>query len=180
MIHQSVFYEIAALLSLAALGGVVGLALRQPLIVSFLVVGILAGPDALGILQGRRAVHAPGRAGSSGDTSLNSSVSLPRLLPDQLAERPFGSPGVAPAPDQAVRHEAVLVDRPPQPVLPAGDGDRHLIRMSAIAPLRRPPAHGVGDLAAERAARLAHGLVADDDAAGRRHLLDQAQAGRDA
>jgi len=51
LIHQSVFYEIAALLGLAALCGVVGLALRQPLIVSFIAVGILAGPDALGILQ---------------------------------------------------------------------------------------------------------------------------------
>ncbi len=51
VIHQSVFFEIAALLGLAALGGVVGLALKQPLIVSFIAVGILAGPDALGFLQ---------------------------------------------------------------------------------------------------------------------------------
>ena len=44
-----IFYEIAALLVLAAGVGFVGLMLRQPLIVSFIAVGILAGPSVLGI-----------------------------------------------------------------------------------------------------------------------------------
>lgn len=45
------FYEIAALLVLAAGVGFVGLMLRQPLIVSFIAVGILAGPSALDIAR---------------------------------------------------------------------------------------------------------------------------------
>ena len=45
------FYEIAALLVLAAGVGFVGLILRQPLIVSFIAVGILAGPSVLNIAR---------------------------------------------------------------------------------------------------------------------------------
>lgn len=45
------FYEIAALLVLAAAVGFIGLLLRQPLIVSFIAVGILAGPSMLDIVQ---------------------------------------------------------------------------------------------------------------------------------
>ncbi|MDZ7790144.1 MAG: cation:proton antiporter [Xanthomonadales bacterium] len=43
-ISNYLFYEIAALLVLAAAGGLVGVMLRQPLIVSFIAVGIIAGP----------------------------------------------------------------------------------------------------------------------------------------
>jgi len=43
------FYQIAALLVLAAGFGLLGVALRQPLIVSYIVVGLVAGPSALGI-----------------------------------------------------------------------------------------------------------------------------------
>jgi len=46
-----VFYEIAALLVLAAAIGFAGLLLRQPLIVSFIAVGVLAGPSVLNIAQ---------------------------------------------------------------------------------------------------------------------------------
>ena len=46
-----IFYEIAALLVLAATAGFIGVLLRQPLIVSFIAVGILAGPSALNIAQ---------------------------------------------------------------------------------------------------------------------------------
>jgi Kef-type K+ transport system membrane component KefB len=45
------FYEIAALLVLAAGAGFVGLLLRQPLIVSFIAVGIIAGPSVLDIAR---------------------------------------------------------------------------------------------------------------------------------
>jgi Kef-type K+ transport system membrane component KefB len=51
IISISVFYEFAALLVLAASVGLIGLALRQPLIVSFIAVGILAGPSALHIAR---------------------------------------------------------------------------------------------------------------------------------
>ena len=45
------FYEIAALLVLAAGVGFIGLLLRQPLIVSFIAVGIIAGPSVLDIAR---------------------------------------------------------------------------------------------------------------------------------
>ena len=51
LIAQSVFYEVSALLILAAVGGLIGLALRQPLVVAFIAVGILAGPSGLGIAR---------------------------------------------------------------------------------------------------------------------------------
>lgn len=44
------FAEIALLVLLAAALGFAGLLLRQPLIVAFLAVGVLAGPDALGLV----------------------------------------------------------------------------------------------------------------------------------
>ncbi|WP_209427489.1 cation:proton antiporter family protein [Pararhodobacter sp. SW119] len=47
----SVFYEIAILVLLASALGLVGMLLRQPLIVAFIAVGLLAGPDALGLVS---------------------------------------------------------------------------------------------------------------------------------
>tara|TARA_R110002110_G_scaffold409480_2_gene631866 strand:+ start:27415 stop:29106 length:1692 start_codon:yes stop_codon:yes gene_type:complete len=51
LIHSSPFYEWAALLALAALAGFIGLQLRQPMVVSFIAVGVLAGPSALNIVS---------------------------------------------------------------------------------------------------------------------------------
>jgi Kef-type K+ transport system membrane component KefB len=45
------FYEIAVLILIAAFVGLLGLLLRQPLIVSFIAVGVLAGPDVLGLVS---------------------------------------------------------------------------------------------------------------------------------
>jgi Kef-type K+ transport system membrane component KefB len=50
-VTSSVFNEIAALLMLAAVVGAVGMMLRQPLIVSLIVVGIIAGPAGLAIVR---------------------------------------------------------------------------------------------------------------------------------
>ncbi|MEJ6393233.1 cation:proton antiporter family protein [Gymnodinialimonas sp. 2305UL16-5] len=50
-IEGYLFYEIAALLVLAAGIGFVGLLLRQPLIVSFIALGIIAGPSVLNIAR---------------------------------------------------------------------------------------------------------------------------------
>lgn len=47
VIFQSAFGEVAALLVLAAVIGFLGIILRQPLIVSFIAVGLVAGPSAL-------------------------------------------------------------------------------------------------------------------------------------
>ena len=49
-IFPSVFYEIAVLVLAAAALGLIGLIGRQPLVVAFIAVGVLAGPDALGLV----------------------------------------------------------------------------------------------------------------------------------
>ncbi len=49
MQFDNTFYEIAALILIASVVGLVGLMLRQPLIVAFIAVGIVVGPDVLGI-----------------------------------------------------------------------------------------------------------------------------------
>ena len=51
LVHATSFYEIAALLALAAATAFVGALLRQPIVVSFIAVGILAGPTALDLVQ---------------------------------------------------------------------------------------------------------------------------------
>lgn len=47
----TVFYEIAVLVLLAAAVGFFGLLARQPLVVAFIAVGVLAGPDALDLVS---------------------------------------------------------------------------------------------------------------------------------
>ncbi|MCV2875244.1 cation:proton antiporter [Rhodobacteraceae bacterium XHP0102] len=51
VIVQSPFAEIAVLLVLAAVVGFLGIILRQPLIVSFIAVGLIAGPSALDLVR---------------------------------------------------------------------------------------------------------------------------------
>ena len=51
VLSVSVFYEVAALLVLASAVGMIGVLLRQPLIVSFIAVGILAGPSVFGLAR---------------------------------------------------------------------------------------------------------------------------------
>lgn len=51
MIAGNVFIEIAAILGIALLTGIIGQKLRQPLIIMFLATGILAGPSVLGIIH---------------------------------------------------------------------------------------------------------------------------------
>lgn len=51
MMNENSFVEIAAILGLATLTGIVGQKLRQPLIIMFLASGILAGPSFLGIIH---------------------------------------------------------------------------------------------------------------------------------
>ncbi len=56
-IHSVPFYEIAALLVLAAAAGFLSLLLRQPMIVSFIAVGVLAGPSVLDIVQSHEYIE---------------------------------------------------------------------------------------------------------------------------
>jgi Kef-type K+ transport system membrane component KefB len=53
----SVFGEIAALLIIAAVVGLIGTMLRQPLVVSFIAVGLLVGPSALGIVRSSEQIE---------------------------------------------------------------------------------------------------------------------------
>ncbi|HHO77106.1 MAG TPA: sodium:proton exchanger [Deltaproteobacteria bacterium] len=57
MIEGNTFVEIAAILSLATLVGIIGQRLRQPLIIMFLATGILAGPTFLGIIQSHHQIE---------------------------------------------------------------------------------------------------------------------------
>jgi Kef-type K+ transport system membrane component KefB/Trk K+ transport system NAD-binding subunit len=50
MMFENMFQEITAILLVAAVTGVFGLLLRQPLIVSFLAAGILVGPSGIGLI----------------------------------------------------------------------------------------------------------------------------------
>lgn len=56
LIHASPFLELAALLTLAAGVGFICLLLRQPLIIAFIAVGMLAGPSALGLVRSRESI----------------------------------------------------------------------------------------------------------------------------
>jgi Kef-type K+ transport system membrane component KefB/Trk K+ transport system NAD-binding subunit len=57
MNHGSVFSEIAAILLLATLLGIVGQRLRQPRLIMFLAAGILAGPAVLGIIASYQQIE---------------------------------------------------------------------------------------------------------------------------
>ena len=50
-VTDSVFAQIAALLVIASVLGVLGILLRQPLIVSFIAVGLIAGPSVLDLVH---------------------------------------------------------------------------------------------------------------------------------
>ena len=54
---NSAFAEVATLLMLAAVIGSIGLVLRQPLIVSFIAVGIVAGPSVLDIVHSEAQIE---------------------------------------------------------------------------------------------------------------------------
>jgi Kef-type K+ transport system membrane component KefB len=56
-ITGSLFNEVAALLVLAAAVGFLGLLFRQPLIVSFIAVGIIAGPSGLDIARSNESIN---------------------------------------------------------------------------------------------------------------------------
>lgn len=57
------FYQFAAILGLAAVGGAVGQLLRQPLIVMFVAVGVAVGPAGLGVVRPGEGVDTLARMG---------------------------------------------------------------------------------------------------------------------
>ncbi|MDX1692914.1 MAG: cation:proton antiporter [Ketobacteraceae bacterium] len=56
-IHAAPFYELTALVVLAAAIGFFGVLLRQPMIVSFIAVGVVAGPSVLNIVQSHEHIE---------------------------------------------------------------------------------------------------------------------------
>jgi Kef-type K+ transport system membrane component KefB len=50
-VHEESFYEMAGILGMAALLGLLAVKLRQPLIVAFIAVGVAVGPSALGWVE---------------------------------------------------------------------------------------------------------------------------------
>jgi Kef-type K+ transport system membrane component KefB len=49
--HVAVFYEMAIILALASAAGIAGAFLKQPLLIAFIVSGVLAGPAALDLIR---------------------------------------------------------------------------------------------------------------------------------
>ena len=65
LITHSPFAEVAVLLVLAAVAGFVGILLRQPLIVSFIAVGLIAGPSALDLVHSDEQISLLSKLGIS-------------------------------------------------------------------------------------------------------------------
>lgn len=57
LIAENSFYEFAVILALAAVLGAIGQMLRQPLIVMFIALGILAGPAIFDIVKSKENIH---------------------------------------------------------------------------------------------------------------------------
>src|SRR4051794_14453315 len=104
----------------------------------------------------------------------------PHLPLQQLAEQALGGPLVAPALNQNVEQDPILVDGPPEPMLLSADHQAHFVEMPLVARTGQPAPDLVGEALAELARPLAHGLMAHVNAAGRQHLLHHAQAQRKA
>src|SRR5215212_844344 len=102
------------------------------------------------------------------------------LALQQRAEQALGGALITPALDQHIEYDAVLVHCAPQPVLLAGDFDGDLVQMPFVSGTGQTPPDPVGEVLAELARPLPHALMADDDAASGQHLLDHAQAEREA
>src|SRR5438105_7094665 len=93
------------------------------------------------------------------------------LLLEELAEQAFGGLLVAPALDENVKNEAVLVNGTPEPMLLPGEADDNLIEVPFVATARCSPTDAVGEFPAEFEAPFPDRLVRYRDAAGSRPLL---------
>ena len=101
------------------------------------------------------------------------------LLPQEAPQQALGCRGIAAALEDFIEHIAILINRPPQPVLLARDRDRNLIQVPDVAAAWRlaPEAPSVSRPELQRPS--ADGLVRDEDAALEQHLLNQPQAQRE-
>lgn len=60
---ENEFYQLAVILVLAVAGGAIAVSLRQPLIIAFIVVGVIVGPAALGWVQARDQIDLLAQVG---------------------------------------------------------------------------------------------------------------------
>src|SRR4051794_14193248 len=102
------------------------------------------------------------------------------LALQQLPEQALGGPLVAPALDEYVEHEPVLIDGAPEPVLLTSNLHLDLVQRPLVSGSGQPAPDLVGEALAELARPLPDGLMAHVDAAGRQHLFHHAQAQRKA
>src|ERR1700734_1466610 len=109
--------------------------------------------------------HAPGRTA---------------LLLEKTRQQALCCLGVASPLDDFTEDISVLIDRSPQPMLFAGDGDDDLVEAPDIAAARSLALEAAGIIAPELHRPPPPPLVGDDNAALLQHLLDQAKAQREA
>src|SRR5215213_1562254 len=76
----------------------------------------------------------------------------------QLAKQALGGLFVAPALDENVEHEAILVDGPPEPVLRSADHQAHFVEVPLVSRVWQLAADLVSEALAELARPLPHGL----------------------
>ncbi len=65
MLFENVFFEVTAVLVIASGLGIIGLLFRQPLIVAFLLTGVLSGPFGFGIITSYEKIELLGHIGIS-------------------------------------------------------------------------------------------------------------------
>ena len=97
------------------------------------------------------------------------------LLLQQLSKQSSRRSSAASPLDQKVEHFTLVVDRPPQPVFPAANLDRHLIEMPASAGSRTTAAKIACDLTPELQKPAPDRLIRNIDPTLGEHFLDVAK-----
>ena len=97
---------------------------------------------------------------------------------EQLAEKAFGRLPVTPPLHQHIERMTFLVDRAPQVMMLAFDGQHHLVQIPFVAALGLVPPQGNGIGLPELQGPLPDGFVGDEDSPASHQLLDVAKAQR--
>jgi hypothetical protein len=91
-------------------------------------------------------------------------------------QEPLGCCLIASVLDQDVEYDAMLIDGSPQPVAFAADLQRHLVQTPLVACSRASSTQPCRKRGSELGARLAAGLVADDEATLGEQILNVTEA----
>ena len=100
------------------------------------------------------------------------------LLPQEAPQQALGCRGISAGLHDLIKDVSILVNRPPEPVLLASDGDYDLIQMPDVAAAWRLALETASVIRPELQRPPANRLIGDNDAALQEHLLDQPQAQR--